>query len=153
PAEVTRAPTLPCIWSAVTTLTRNRAVGCIGSTAGLQYVGSGIHREANGLPVTNESRAGVLHQLDRLHRRGSLAGYSEAQLLRRFYDEGDTDALEAILARHGSLVLRVCRQVLATEHLDLVEDAFQATCLVLIRRARAIRRPECLSNWLYGVAV
>src|SRR5262249_4910796 len=59
-------------------------------------------------------------------------------------------AFESVVRRHGPMVLRVCRDVLADGH-D-VEDAFQSTFLVLIRDAAAIRDPECLGRWLYEVA-
>jgi RNA polymerase sigma factor (sigma-70 family) len=70
--------------------------------------------------------------------------------LERFTRQNDKAALEKILYRHGPMVLGVCRRVLG--HVQDAEDAFQATFLVLIQKAPAIRKPESLGNWLYGVA-
>lgn len=74
---------------------------------------------------------------------------SDAQLLDAFIGRRDTQAVEAIVRRHGPMVWGVCRRALP--HHD-AEDAFQATFLVLARRAKAVRPPELLGNWLYGVA-
>ena len=65
-------------------------------------------------------------------------------------DESAGAAFEAIVGRHGPMVLRVCRTVLRDSH--AAEDAFQATFLVLARRARTLGERELLGNWLYGVA-
>jgi RNA polymerase sigma factor (sigma-70 family) len=92
----------------------------------------------------------VLRQLDRIFNRGTVAGLTEGQLLERFVAERDEAAFSALVTRHGPMVLGVCRRVLRSEH-D-VEDAFQATFLVLVRRANAVQRPDLLGNWLYGVA-
>jgi hypothetical protein len=73
-----------------------------------------------------------------------------AELLDRFATRRDADAFAALLGRHGPMVLGVCRRLLSDAH-D-AEDAFQATFLVLIRRAHALGKPELLGNWLYGVA-
>src|SRR5262249_368681 len=62
----------------------------------------------------------------------------------------DEGAFAALLARHGPMVLGVCRRVL--RHTQDAEDAFQATFLVLARKAGAIGRREALGGWLYGVA-
>jgi RNA polymerase sigma factor (sigma-70 family) len=93
-------------------------------------------------------------QLDRLYRLGTVGGMTDAQLLEQFVtmdDETAALAFEAIVERYGSMVLRVCRGWLRDEH--AAEDAFQATFLVLARKAGAIGSRELLSNWLYGVAV
>jgi RNA polymerase sigma factor (sigma-70 family) len=75
---------------------------------------------------------------------------SDDQLLRLFVGRHSDDAFAAIVRRYGPLVLRVCRQALADGH-D-AEDAFQATFLVLVRKAASIGRRELLAGWLYGVA-
>ncbi len=66
-------------------------------------------------------------------------------------DAAAESAFAALVARHGPMVLHVCRQLLG-DH-QHAEDAFQAVFLVLARRARSVRDPDRLSNWLYGVAL
>src|SRR5947209_6950940 len=92
----------------------------------------------------------MLHRLCRaglLHRTPER---SDAQLLEDHVVHRDAAALEAIVRRHGPMVWGVCRRVLANHH-D-AEDAFQATFLVLVRKAASVRSRELLANWLYGVA-
>jgi RNA polymerase sigma factor (sigma-70 family) len=89
-------------------------------------------------------------RIDQLFGSGTVAGLSEGQLLERFIARRDEAAFEALLARHGPMVLNVCHRLLDDPH-D-VEDAFQATFLILVRKAGAIRQRELLAPWLYGVA-
>jgi RNA polymerase sigma factor (sigma-70 family) len=77
-------------------------------------------------------------------------GATDRDLLQRFAHGRDGDAFAALVQRHGPLVLGVCRRVLRRE--QDAEDAFQATFLVLARKAGSIGQPELLGNWLYGVA-
>jgi RNA polymerase sigma factor (sigma-70 family) len=78
------------------------------------------------------------------------ANQTDRQLLDRFASRRDEEAFAQLVHRHGPLVLGVCRQIL--RHEQDAEDAFQATFLVLSRKADSIRSAEALPNWLYGVA-
>jgi RNA polymerase sigma factor (sigma-70 family) len=77
------------------------------------------------------------------------AGPTDAQLLASFVEHRDDAAFAAIVKRHGRLVWNVCCRLLDVQD---TEDAFQATFLVLCRKAASIRRREVLPSWLYGVA-
>ncbi len=81
--------------------------------------------------------------------QGARTG-TDRQLLDNFSSRHDEAAIAALVARHGPMVLRVCRRVLHHEH-D-AEDAFQAAFLVLAQNAGSIRKPEALADWLHGVA-
>src|SRR5690242_18404062 len=92
----------------------------------------------------------ALREVHRLFESGTAAGLDEAGLLARFVARRDESAFAALVGRFGPMVLGVCRRRLRDPR-D-VEDAFQATFLVLIRRAGSIRDPHRLGPWLYGVA-
>jgi RNA polymerase sigma factor (sigma-70 family) len=77
-------------------------------------------------------------------------GPSDAQLVESFLVRRDEVAFEALLRRHGPMVLGVCQRVLRNVH-D-AEDALQATFLVLARKAGSIRSRQVVASWLYGVA-
>jgi RNA polymerase sigma factor (sigma-70 family) len=103
--------------------------------------------------------SGLLHQVRTLFGAGVAGGSSDAELLDRFLAgsaaAGDAAlaaeaAFAALVARHGPMVLGVCRRALADP--NDIEDAFQATFLVLVRRARSVRVGDSLGRWLYGVA-
>jgi RNA polymerase sigma factor (sigma-70 family) len=91
-----------------------------------------------------------LHAVIRHVRRVVLANASDEELLLAIASKRDEDAFEALLRRHGPMVWAVCRRVL--RHTQDAEDAFQATFLVLIRKAGAIRKRAALPSWLHGVA-
>jgi RNA polymerase sigma factor (sigma-70 family) len=78
------------------------------------------------------------------------AGMTDGQLLEDYISRRDEAALAALVHRHGPMVWGVCGRVLRNYH-D-AEDAFQATFLVLVRKAASIASRELLANWLYGVA-
>jgi RNA polymerase sigma factor (sigma-70 family) len=80
----------------------------------------------------------------------AAAGLTDRQLLEAFTARRDGEAFAALVRRHGPMVLGVCRRLLAD--VNDVDDAFQATFLVLVQKAGALRRPDLLGNWLYGVA-
>jgi RNA polymerase sigma factor (sigma-70 family) len=80
---------------------------------------------------------------------GEGAQLSDCVLLERFVSQHDTGAFTELLRRHGALVLGVCRRLLSGGD---VEDAFQATFLVLVRKAPSLRREGPLAGWLHRVA-
>src|SRR3954454_6099455 len=111
------------------------------------------------MAMASARSSGLLREVRRLFGAGVAAGLSDAQLLERFRarsaaaDEAAHDAeaaFEALVARHGPMVLGVCRRALADP--EDIEDAFQATFLVLVRRAGAVRVDDSLGRWLHGVA-
>jgi len=97
-----------------------------------------------------EANKAAWGDLRRLYTHGTVAGLDEAGLLERFATRRDETAFSALVQKHGPMVLGVCRRGLSDP--NDVEDAFQATFLVLVRRAPAIRDPKRLAPWLYGVA-
>jgi RNA polymerase sigma factor (sigma-70 family) len=121
----------------------------IGFPRGRRYKGK-LTVDTRGRIVVNSLSGAVLDQLDRLFNRGTVAGLTEGALLERYVAGGDEAAFAALVARHGPMVLGVCRRVLRDER-D-VEDAFQATFLVLVRRAATIHDGERVGRWLHGVA-
>src|SRR5262245_25615723 len=77
-------------------------------------------------------------------------GGSDRDLIARFLATRDETAFAELMARHGSLVMSVAWRVLRDR--DAVDDAFQATFLVLARSARRIRKFDSLASWLHGTA-
>ncbi len=100
--------------------------------------------------MSSTQLASACRQIGRLFGAGTLAGLGEGQLLDRFVARRDDDAFEAIVARHGPMVLAVCRSLLRDP--NDVDDAFQATFLVLVKRADSVRHRDLLGPWLHGVA-
>src|SRR4051812_21105107 len=93
----------------------------------------------------------VLTHLRRAVASGALASLPDPDLLRAFSAGGpDADlAFEVLVRRHGPMVLRACRAFLRGSDAD---DAFQATFLVLVRRAGGLTRQGCLAPWLFAVS-
>jgi len=92
----------------------------------------------------------AISDIGRIFRGETITGLSEWQLLERYLERQDEVAFEALVARHGPMVLGVCRRMLASQ--SDVDDAFQATFLVLVRRARQLGPRDAIGPWLYGVA-
>jgi RNA polymerase sigma factor (sigma-70 family) len=92
----------------------------------------------------------VLDHLRVLSDAEGMRELADCELLERFHNQRDEVAFAALVERHASLVWGVCRRVLHDPHQS--EDAFQATFLVLVRRAGSIRRQDSVGSFLHGVA-
>ncbi len=92
-------------------------------------------------------------KLQTLFHWGAIGNWTDSQLVTLFLtdEEGSEAAFRVLIHRHGPMVLGICRRVLGDEH--AAEDAFQATFLVLVKKAGGLRDCNLLSNWLYGVAL
>jgi RNA polymerase sigma factor (sigma-70 family) len=92
-----------------------------------------------------------LHKaVDQLRQGLDTTGVTDAQLLSRFIAERDEAAFAALVRRHGPMVLGACRRILGNHH-D-TDDAFQATFLILVRRARSVVNHQAIGAWLHTVA-
>jgi RNA polymerase sigma factor (sigma-70 family) len=92
----------------------------------------------------------VIDHLRRVVLLRDGAALTDGQLLESFLGHKDAAAFEALVRRHGPMVLGVCRRILRNHH-D-AEDAFQTTFIVLVRKAGSVEPREMIANWLYGVA-
>src|SRR5262245_6438788 len=104
--------------------------------------------------MSGNSANEALRQIQELYGPGTSGALSGAELVERYLTRagsGREDAFAVLVQRHGPMVLRVCRRILAGQ--ADAEDAFQAVFLVLARKAGSIRRLDELKSWLYGVAV
>jgi RNA polymerase sigma factor (sigma-70 family) len=100
--------------------------------------------------VAKEQMNSLIDYLRRAVLAGGEGGLSDGQLLECFVSRREEAAMAALVRRHGPMVWCVCRRILCNHH-D-AEDAFQATFLVLVRKAASILPREMVGNWLYGVA-
>ncbi|HZU39220.1 MAG TPA: sigma-70 family RNA polymerase sigma factor [Gemmataceae bacterium] len=95
--------------------------------------------------------SGRMYRVSRQPAQGSTSvAKSDGQLLERYVRGQDEDAFAELVERHSGLVRAVCRRVLNDEH--AADDAFQATFLVLARRAGSLDGERTLAGWLYAVA-
>jgi RNA polymerase sigma factor (sigma-70 family) len=100
--------------------------------------------------MTKTATSPVLQLIRRMAEDQRVKHLADDELLARFSIKRDEAAFHALVHRHGRMVLEVCRNVLGNE--ADADDAFQATFLILARKAGAIRRPSSVASWLYGVA-
>jgi DNA-directed RNA polymerase specialized sigma24 family protein len=101
--------------------------------------------------MATDTLAGVLRYIRFVSSTNECDEESDDQLLKQFVGKRDEAAFATLLQRHGRLVFGVCRQVLGDTH--AAEDAFQATFLVMARKAASIRKQGSLGAWLYRVAI
>jgi RNA polymerase sigma factor (sigma-70 family) len=101
--------------------------------------------------MTATSVDAVLRYVRTLFAGRKAEGQTDQQLLQTFLSKPDEAVFATLLARHGPMVLGVCRRILHDEH--LAEDAFQATFMTLAHESRAIRKRQSLGSWLHGVAL
>src|SRR3954469_19807464 len=94
----------------------------------------------------------TIEEVHSLFHLGAMGAWADSRLVGHFLSgqAGAEVAFRVLLHRHGPMVLTVCRRVLGDAH--AAEDAFQATFLVLVKKAGSLARPEALPAWLCGVA-
>jgi RNA polymerase sigma factor (sigma-70 family) len=100
--------------------------------------------------MTKKTPTPILQDLRQSLLRQDGADLTDSELLEGFISRRDEAAFEALVRRHGPMVLGVCRRILRNE--ADAADAFQAAFLVLVRKAATIRPRGMVGNWLYGVA-
>ena len=92
----------------------------------------------------------TLEYIRRIANAEALRQATDGELLVRFHRDREESAFAALVNRHGPMVFRICWNILRDRHDS--EDAFQATFLVLARKANSLGKPMSLCNWIYGVA-
>src|SRR6267378_1955948 len=100
--------------------------------------------------MANQSLSILLRYIRHLAKAPSDGQTSDQDLLERFLQQRDESAFEALVRRHGAMVLKVAQRLLHNWH-D-AEDVFQATFLTLARKAGSLRKPGSVACWLHGVA-
>jgi RNA polymerase sigma factor (sigma-70 family) len=100
--------------------------------------------------MANATSHVLLNHVRALAGRDHTGQQSDGDCLRRFTDCRDETAFASLVRRHGPMVLGVCRRVLHSD--QVAEDVFQATFLVLARKAGSIRKRDSIASWLHGVA-
>lgn len=100
--------------------------------------------------MATANRSTFLQRLTRGLAAQALDDHTDRALIERFLIRQDDAAFEAMVRRHGPMVYRVCWRVL--QQAEDVEDAFQATFLLLAQKLHSVRRQDSLASWLHGVA-
>jgi RNA polymerase sigma factor (sigma-70 family) len=106
--------------------------------------------QGNAFVMAEKPLETVLEQLRQAVCAPAAEELADQQLLQRFTTQQEEAAFATLVRRHGPMVFGVCRRVLRDAH--QAEDAFQATFLVLARKAGSIRKQESVASWLHGVA-
>lgn len=100
--------------------------------------------------MTGKPLDSIVQHIHRIVRTGQPGAPSDRECLERFVAQGDQEAFAVLIRRHGPMVHGVCRRIL--QHIEDAEDAFQATFLVLARKAGSIRWKRSIGPWLYQTA-
>jgi RNA polymerase sigma factor (sigma-70 family) len=100
--------------------------------------------------MANGQLRAAIGQLRRLIRPQGGCPLSDGQLLEAFISRGDQASFEVLVWRHATMVLSLCQRILRDSH--AAEDGFQATFLVLARKAGSIGKRDAVASWLYKVA-
>src|SRR6516165_1551888 len=103
------------------------------------------------MPMATNQLRQIIQTLHRAALHQDAAGLTDGQLLENYLATREEAAFAALVHRHGPMVFGVCRRVVGSHH-D-AEDAFQATFLVLARKASSVKPRERVANWLHGVAL
>jgi RNA polymerase sigma factor (sigma-70 family) len=122
-----------------------------GIRASREYLGK-LTSDLGGFGRMSRASGQLLGRMVEILEHGAMGAWSDGQLLDWFATSGDAKeaALKVLIERHGPMVLGICRRALQDPH-D-VEDAFQSTFLVLVRKANGLRDRNLVGHWLYGVA-
>ena len=109
--------------------------------------------EAGAILMAIRLRGDANRDIRTLFTWGAMATWKDSRLVSRFLSGQDESeaAFRTLIHRHGPMVMGICRRVLGDEH--AAEDAFQATFLVLLKKAGRLRDSDLLTNWLFGVAL
>lgn len=121
----------------------------VSNPAALPTIGSTSQASLTGMALDSTGR--VPRDFQTLFRSGRIGDLSDGALLERFLAARDETAFEALVGRHGPMVLRVCLATLS-DSTD-VDDAFQAVFVILLRQSAAIRSRDSVASWLHGVAL
>src|SRR5687767_7968880 len=127
-----------------------RRTSCRAALFPCQFRPDGVIKEGAGTPGDRAMGARAIQAVRRAVQAAGLGQRTDAELLADVRDRRDPAAFEALVRRHGPLVLSACRQVLRDE--SAAEDVFQATFVTLHQKAGAIRRQPSLAGWLFRVA-
>src|SRR5580704_16028295 len=100
--------------------------------------------------MSEGQRTAALHRLCAMIGNQAGNDQTDGQLLERYAIHREQAAFTALVRRHGPMVFGLCQRVLRDHH--EAEDAFQATFLVLVRKATSLDRRRPLGNWLYTIA-
>jgi len=117
------------------------------------HIKGGKHARDEVEAMARVESSAALHHLNALFYEGATGGLTDGQLVERFVvaDVKSAElAFAALVARHGPMILGVCRRILKDPHDSA--DAFQATFLVLVRKATTLRVDDSLGRWLHGVS-